>query len=55
MTPFDPTAAITAGVTALESQVMGIIAVVAPVAIAIVGAIIAIRKGISVFRSLVGR
>ena len=53
--PFDPVPAIQTGVTALQTQVFEIIAVVAPIAIAILGAIIAIRKGMSVFRSLVGR
>ena len=52
---FDPTSAIEAGVIALQGQVFTIIGVVAPVAIAILGAVIAIRKGMSVFRSLVGR
>ena len=53
--PFDPTTAIETGAQALQTQVFAIIGVVAPIAITILGAVIAIRKGMSVFRSLVGR
>lgn len=55
MTGFDAVAAINAGVTAVQTDAMAVIGVVAPVAIAILGATIAIRKGMSLFRGLVGR
>ena len=51
---FDPIPAITTGVEAVRDQTFSIIAVVAPIAIAILGGIIAIRKGMSVFRRLIG-
>jgi len=52
---FDIVAPITAGMGTLVSQVTDIIGAVAPGAIAIVGSVLAIRLGINVFRSLVGR
>ena len=52
---FDVVAPIQAGMGTLVSQITDIIGVVAPGAIAIVGGVLAIRLGIGVFRSLVGR
>ncbi|MCL2198877.1 MAG: hypothetical protein FWB80_08140 [Defluviitaleaceae bacterium] len=54
-TSFDIVAPITEGMGTLVSQVTDIIGAVAPGAIAIVGSVLAIRLGINVFRSLVGR
>lgn len=50
---FDIVAPITAGMQELVTQVTSVIGAIAPGAIAIVGAVIAIRLGIRVFRSLV--
>lgn len=50
---FDIVAPITTGMQELVSQVGQVIAAIAPGAIAIVGAVLAIRLGIGVFRSLV--
>jgi hypothetical protein len=55
ITNFDIVAPITAGMGTLGGQVTDIIGAVAPGAIAIVGSVLAIRLGINVFRSLVGR
>ena len=59
MTPpaitFDVVEPITAGMNVLVGQVSDIIGAVAPGAIGIVGAVIAITLAIRVFRSLVGR
>lgn len=49
---FDATSAITTGVSEIQTQVMSVIGAAAPVAIGIAGAVIAIKKGISVFKSL---
>jgi len=53
MTTFDPTAALTSGMTDLVDQVVAIIGAIAPGAITIVGSVLAIRLAIGVFRSLV--
>jgi len=55
MTSFDVVAPIQTGMTELVGQVMNVIGAVAPGAIAIIGTVLAIRVGINVFRSLVGR
>jgi hypothetical protein len=52
---FDAVDAISTGVSGVQSQAMGIIGVVAPAALIILGAVIAIRKGMSLFRGLIGR
>lgn len=54
-TGFDVVTPISEGMASLVSQAMEVIGAVAPGAIAIVGAILAIRIGIGVFRTLVGR
>jgi xanthosine utilization system XapX-like protein len=51
---FDVGAAIGTGVTEIQTTAMGAIGAVAPVAIAIVGAILGVKIGIRAFRSLVG-
>jgi len=40
------------GMTNIQGQLMGIIAVVVPVVLVIAGLILAIRKGLQIFRSL---
>jgi hypothetical protein len=45
--------AIGTGMTSMASEIMGVIAVILPIALGIVGAVIAIRKGISLVRGLV--
>ena len=52
---FDPVPAITTGVNNVLASAMDVVGVVAPAAITIVGAVLVITKGISVFRSLIGR
>jgi len=43
------------GMSDMVSQATGIVGAVAPGAIAIVGMVLAVRLGINIFRSLVGR
>jgi hypothetical protein len=52
---FDVAGAIGTGVESMQADVMAIIAVVVPAVMAITVAIIGIRKGISVFKSLTSK
>jgi uncharacterized membrane-anchored protein len=51
----DTTAMMQTGFQSVVSEIMGIIAIVVPIALGVIGAVIAIRFGIRWFRSLVGR
>jgi len=41
------------GMTSMVGEIMGVLAVVVPIALGLVGIVIAIRKGISLMRSMV--
>lgn len=46
------TTAFTTGLTSLQGDVLGVIAAIIPIALAIAGAVFAVRKGMSWFKSL---
>jgi len=46
------TTAFTTGLTSLSTSVMGVIAAIVPIALTIAGAIFAVKKGMSWFKSL---
>ncbi len=50
----DVTGALTTGIAEIQTQAMSAISAVAPVAIAITGAVLGVRIGIRAFRSIVG-
>lgn len=53
MTPFDPTGALTQGMSDLGDMVVDIVGAIAPGAIMIVGTVLGIRLALGIFRSLV--
>lgn len=46
------TTAFTTGLTSLQGDLLGILAAIVPVAIVVAGAILAVRKGFSWFKSI---
>lgn len=54
-TGYDMTSDMTTGINAVSTQIMSIIGVVVPVVLGIVGAKLAIVKGISIFKSLTNK
>jgi len=54
-TGYDMKSAIDTGIKSMSTDIMGIISVVVPVVLGIVGAKLAISKGISIFKSLTNK
>lgn len=52
---FDTAEVMSTAMTSLVAEIMGVVAVVVPIAMVLVGSIIAIRFGIRFIRGLVGR
>jgi flagellar biosynthesis protein FliR len=51
--PIDVASVLGTGMTTVAGEIMGVIAVILPIALGVVGAVIAIRKGIGLMRGLV--